>query len=138
MLLPMLALLAWPNVSPAVVDAPTVPPWPDDTPAPVLVPKDGRCLDPKGAELGAGLYMPDRLAGIVNGRLEALSSFPARCQVRINGAIDIERAECSARMQHEIVSQPHGLSPWIVGGLLVGALAVGALGGAAAVSILRP
>jgi hypothetical protein len=137
MLLPMLALLAWPTVSPAVVDAPTVPPWPDDTPAPVLVPKDGRCLDLKGIDLGPGIYMGERLAGIVNGRLEALGSFPARCQVRIQGAADMTAANCQTEMMRHLAEADHGVPMWTVVGVVTAALALGLFGGFGVGQLIR-
>lgn len=129
MSLSMLGLLASLLVSQTDVEAPSVPPWPDDTPAAVLVPTAGRCVALDGSDLGAGVFMGDRLAGIVNGRLEALSSFPARCQVRINGAVDSALADAAAKEQKRIAQLDHGWPMVAVVGAVAGALILGLLGG---------
>jgi len=114
---------------PPSVEPPEVPGWPVDTPAPVLVPLAGRCVDLAGVDLGPGLYMSDRLAGIVNGRLQALSSMPDRCRVRIEGAIDMTRAESTADFARHEASEDHGLPMLAVLGVVSGSLILGLLGG---------
>jgi len=125
----ILALVGFSSGSPIDVDAPAVPPWPDDTPAPILVPLVGRCADLAGVDLGPGIYMGERLAGIVNGRLEALSSMPARCQARINGAIDVTRADDAAEFARHEASEDQGVPMVAVIGAVAGALILGLLGG---------
>lgn len=136
MLLQTLALLASLSASPSDFEAPPVPPWPADVPAAVLVPKAGRCLGLDGSDLGAGIYMPDRLAGIINGRLEALTTYQERCQARINGAVDVTKADDAAAWQRHRIEETSGVPLVTVVGLTVGALVVGAIGGLALGAVL--
>jgi len=98
-------------VSQSAVDlrlAPPVPPWPEDTPTALMTPSEMRCTPvAKDLKIGPGLWMPERLAEIINGRLEALVQYPEQTQARLDalsrihtvvvaGAVDAAWADARA------------------------------------------
>jgi hypothetical protein len=128
--------------------APPVAPWPDDMPAPLLTPADARIyLDGEDGiprEISeVGLWLPDELAGALNARLEALATYPARCQARLDALERIHSVVLSGAVEaawvdaraHE--AEAAGWAWWEVALAGVTGVAIGFAAGAVVVAVAK-
>lgn len=110
---------------PGLFKAPEVSPWPNDMPRSLLTPRQARCFDRAGHELGLGSWVPRALGRVVQSRLLDLELYPGRAQ----GVIDaIVPRVLEAVIDRAAAAPPEGyrlstVVMWTLIGLGVGAAA---------------